>query len=272
MEPVRWHRFRWISGVISTGRHLSGGTHGDGVIFEMKRVRDDRYLYSVIYSFCDPHPCGNVPVGALVIDIAGNVYGVVNNGGEHYVGQVFELSPGAGHSGWTFRDLYDFCPMEKCPGGGSPNAGLAFRGAGSGKLYDGISPLFGTTLEGGTDIGGGTVYEVRPAGPGPRERTLYQFCSKPECADGNRPAAPVIVDGSGNIYGTTYYGGIGGIGGAGLVFRLDPQGGGWSESVLYRFCALANCADGLGPQGGVKMDGSGNLFGVTPFGGRACNI
>jgi uncharacterized repeat protein (TIGR03803 family) len=72
----------------------------------------------------------------------------------------------------------------------------------------------------------------------------------------------LIRDAQGNLSGTTYYGGANG---AGVVFELDTSG---QETVLYSFCALANCADGSNPAAGVILDKAGNLFGTTISGGE----
>src|SRR5580692_1049585 len=70
------------------------------------------------------------------------------------------------------------------------------------------------------------------------ERVLYSFCQQTNCADGDAPFGGVVFDQKGNMYGTTAYGG-----GAlrGVVFKVTPKG---KETVLYSFCAQANCTDG----------------------------
>jgi uncharacterized repeat protein (TIGR03803 family) len=74
------------------------------------------------------------------------------------------------------------------------------------------------------------------------------------------------LDGSGNLYGTTF---LGGTGGAGTLFELTPNAAktAWTEAVLYSFCAQANCTDGAFPLGGVVRAPSGNLYGTTSEGG-----
>jgi len=92
------------------------------------------------------------------------------------------------------------------------------------------------------------------------------------CLDGQYPLASLIFDQSGNLYGTTSYGGAGCEQQCGTVFELSPpvsQGGAWTETVLYSFCAGANtkCQDGAEPAGQLTFDAHGNLYGTTVLGG-----
>src|SRR5208283_5807094 len=125
----------------------------------------------------------------------------------------------------------------------------------------------------------GTVYELSPNGAGGyNETVLYSFCSLANCTDGSYPDSYVPLDGSGNLYGTTYYGGLfasGPYSGYGLVFELSPEpgggcpsgsnsGNGWCETVLYSFLSTP---DGAFPFSGLTWDPSGNLYGTTYGGG-----
>jgi len=78
------------------------------------------------------------------------------------------------------------------------------------------------------------------------------------------------------LFGTTTAGGAnhpaGFTGGAGVVFELTPTGGSWTESVLYNFCAQANCSDGALPSGPLIQDASGVILGTTAEGGNACSL
>lgn len=102
-------------------------------------------------------------------------------------------------------------------------------------------------------------------------RVLYSFSGG---TDGFAPQS-LIFDHSGNLYGTTFWGGAGnptncGSSGCGTVFRLSPDGsGGWSETVLYTFCSQFECPDGAQPNGGLVLDSAGNLYGTTLDGGAA---
>lgn len=108
------------------------------------------------------------------------------------------------------------------------------------------------------------------------ERVLYNFCSTSNCTDGAQSWAGLIFDSAGNLYGTTADGGspqcynTSGYEGCGIVFKLSRGANGqWTETVLYSFCALANCADGYAPYAGLVFDSAGNLYGTTVYGGSS---
>jgi uncharacterized repeat protein (TIGR03803 family) len=133
--------------------------------------------------------------------------------------------------------------------------------------------FYGTTQNGGlVNIGlgtAGTVFSVTPSGT---LTTLYQFCSQPNCTDGNEPAAGLTLASDGNFYGTTFSGGTGVppctggvIGpGCGTIFRITPTG---TLTTLYNFCPVAGCVDGSGPNGGLIQGIDGSLYGTTEEGG-----
>jgi uncharacterized repeat protein (TIGR03803 family) len=94
------------------------------------------------------------------------------------------------------------------------------------------------------------------------EKVLHNF-GKGD--DGGTPDSSLILDAAGNLYGTTYSGGIG----YGTVFQLTPGADGkWTEKVLYRFCSISDCTDGENPYAGLIFD-AGNLYGTTVVGGAA---
>ena len=99
---------------------------------------------------------------------------------------------------------------------------------------------------------------------------LYSFCTQNSCADGSFPYGSLVFDAAHNLYGTTSDGGASGSGGA--VFKLTPQNGNWTESVIYNFCSLGNCADGAFPYSNLTFFGSsGSLYGTTYSGGTNSN-
>jgi uncharacterized repeat protein (TIGR03803 family) len=151
--------------------------------------------------------------------------------------------------------LYNFCSQANCADGSRVvnEGGLIFHG---GNLY-------GTTQFGGA-FGSGTVFELSPSGNGVwNESVLYSFTGG---ADGSEGYSSVLFDSAGNLYGTTYDGGANG---AGVVFELSPEGGTWTETVLYSFCSEAACADGEYPLTNLIMGKAGSLYGVTLLGGPA---
>jgi uncharacterized repeat protein (TIGR03803 family) len=135
----------------------------------------------------------------------------------------------------------------------------AFKGGADGAspaasvMRDAAGNLYGTTDSGGTSSNG-TVFKVDSAG---RETVLYSFTGG---ADGGFPAAGVIEDAAGNLYGTTINGGAFN---NGTVFKLSSNG---EETVLYSF---TGGSDGGGPSAGVIRDAAGNLYGTTVNGGSS---
>ncbi|MGH6848253.1 MAG: choice-of-anchor tandem repeat GloVer-containing protein [Methylocella sp.] len=227
------------------------------------------YQEKVLYSFCPGGgtDCtdGSFPVAGLIGDASGNLYGTTAAGGAQGDGTVFELTPNAAKTGWTNKVLYSFCALASCTDGEVPLAGL---------IMDAPGNLYGTTYEGGSggdvESSGGTVFELIPnaAKTAWAHKVLYSFCAKAGCTGGVNPNAGVIMDASGNLYGTTVFGAVGGSGG-GTVFELTPNAAktAWTETVLHSFCSQANCADGANPEAGLIRNASGNLYGTTAVGG-----
>ncbi|MGC9237993.1 MAG: choice-of-anchor tandem repeat GloVer-containing protein, partial [Thiomonas sp.] len=130
--------------------------------------------------------------------------------------------------------------------GNTPYAGLVMDASGN---------LYGTTVVGGTN-NTGTVFKITPAGA---ESVLHSFGAG---TDGNTPYAGLVMDASGNLYGTTSSGGANGYG---TVFKITTAG---VESVLHSF---GSGTDGNTPLAGLVMDASGNLYGTTDAGGANNN-
>jgi len=140
----------------------------------------------------------------------------------------------------TFTTLFSFNNSD----GANPQASL---------IMDAKGNLYGTTLGGGT-YGYGTVFKLDPSG---NQTVLHSFAGNLD--DGGTLNANLIMDASGNLYGTTYQGSA--PSGAGTVFRLDPAG---NETILHRF---TGGSDGAHPESGLIMDAEGNLYGTTFDGG-----
>jgi uncharacterized repeat protein (TIGR03803 family) len=257
------------------GTTTSGGNQG-GVVFELQRAASGKLKFIKLYTFCRHSSCldGSAPTGRLVIDTRGNLYGTTSQGGGND-GVAFELSPSETGK-WKETILHAFCSSFNCTDGAKSFDGLTYAGATGGAVYDGTSPLYGTTAAGGAH-NQGTVFSLVPNGDQWTETVLYNFCSQggSSCTDGKGPTHNVIVSRTGNLLGTTTLGGTNdeGFGGAGVAYELSPNGdGSWSYSILYQFCSVApHCSDGEFPSGALFEDGAGNLLGTTGGGGSPCN-
>lgn len=213
---------------------------------------------------------GAIPQG-LTVDGAGNVYGVAGHGGRNGsdcyegCGVAYELSRHG--SIWLFGVLHTF---QDKPDGASPLAPMIFGPHGA---------LYGSTAGGGLagmgnnchNSGCGTIFKLQPPATVCRatscpwvETVLYRFTG---AADGDLPNLndALVFDQSGNLYGTTNYGGYtggscGANSGCGVVFELSPSNEGWTETVLYSFQDGGN---GAYPEAGVIFDQYGNLYGTN---------
>jgi uncharacterized repeat protein (TIGR03803 family) len=243
------------------------GTAGQ-VVFELSPDGSGGWTYSVIHVFCTQTPCpdGSSPSGSLIVDSAGNLYGVTQSGGKG-AGIVYELMPQGGGQ-WKFFLMSSFCKRVACIDGEGPSGGLSYFGQKSGAPYDGTSPLYGTTQTGG-EYQKGTVYRLTPPPAGAKRtwwksKTLYSFC--PEgggcLTDGYQPKTGVVVDSNHLLYGTTNYGGQFY---SGTVFKLTRSGSTWAKQILHTMCSANHCADGAIPLG-LTENGAGDLFGVTMTG------
>lgn len=235
------------------GTTYGGGAHEYGTVFELSPMAGGGWSEAILHSFNNPGD-GYAAVAGLVLDSAGNLYGTTVEGGWYNSGTVFELSPGAGGL-WTEKILHHFGSSNT--DGGGPFGGVTLD---AGNLY-------GTTTGGGA-YNAGTVYEIiRKTGT---EKVLHSFNNSGE---GHYPVAGVILDGAGNVYGTTSAGGQTQHCGvqrcpspAGTVFELTPnKSGNWSVKVLHTF--LGNGGDGTIPDAGLVFDAAGNLYGTTSAGG-----
>jgi uncharacterized repeat protein (TIGR03803 family) len=247
--------------LLMRGEKLSIGLRATLAIFALTLLTTSTWAATEkkLHNFGITDTDGHDPLGALIFDAAGNLYGTTFSGGDKNNGTVFEVSPN-GSGGWTEKVLHSFGHGTD---GIFPNPGLALDAAGN---------LYGTTYEGGYEQGQcapdgcGTVFELTPNDSGGwTEKVLHNF--NLDEMDGIEPDAGVILDGAGNLYGTTalggdYYGGT--------VFEVLPAGGGrWTEKKLLNFHQRGNI-DGALPQGGLVFDNAGNLYGTTSIGGDYC--
>lgn len=164
---------------------------------------------------------------------------------------VFAFASSAIVSAQSERVLYNF--QGGIHDGTNPSTALVADRAGN---------LFGTTTDGGsgTCTGGcGTIFQLKPTAGGRwTETVLYSFQGGD---DGAAPAAGLVFDHAGNLYGTTIGGGLSL---DGTVFQLTRSGNSWTETVLHSFTG----SDGAYPVDRLIFDHAGNLYGTTVFGGR----
>ena len=326
------------------GTAESGGSSGKGTVFQLSPSQGG-WTFNLVYTFTGGTD-GAKPVGGVIVDATGNLYGTTSAGGGFcQCGTVYKLTPS--QTGWTFQVLHSF---QGGSDGTSPAASLAFNGSrlagtttGGGRynrgtaftlpiaggqdfvyslngingnqpwssLYAGIigtsylggkdgvgnvfvlpgnqirpmhafhlgtalgdhplgnlisdsnNNLYGTTSQGG--VGGrGTVYKMKPG----NGRFVYGFSLVHSFSgpDGDYSDAGLVLDASGNLYGTTAFGGAD-AGYAGTVFKLTPGAKNkWTETLLHSF---TGGSDGANPYGGLAIDGAGNLYGTAIGGGTS---
>lgn len=253
------------------GTTVSGGTGGSGVVFKLDPSGTETVLSD-----------GGSPAG-LILDDSGNLYGTIEDGGILNCSTSAEVRPpiNAG-CGTVFKMdatgmetvLYSFTGGNNGPDGAFPNDSL---------IRDKAGNLYGNTLAGGKGVCAffptmpseqpvfplycGTVFKLDPTGA---ETLLHKFAAG---ADGVSPKASLVLDATGNLYGTTTNGGTGscfesagGLDdprvdvGCGTIFKIDASG---NETVVYNFSG----PDGRFPRAGLFVDSAGILYGTTLSGG-----
>jgi uncharacterized repeat protein (TIGR03803 family) len=167
-----------------------GGANNQGTAF-MLHPNSGQWSETVLHDFGDGRNDGSQPLANLVLDQAGNLYGITPFGGANLGGVLFKIEMSGGQA--TYSTIYDFCSKSLCTDGQTSFGALSIDASGT---------LFGSTRSGGTSFDG-TVFEF-----GQSLRVLRSFCLKPDCADGGYPEAGVAIDASGNLFGTTSYGGV----------------------------------------------------------------
>jgi len=229
------------------GMTPTGGTYGLGTVYQLQPQSNGTWILNVIHTFTGGNDGSSASAGRLILDRAGNLYGVTTVGGANGEGVAFEITHANGT--WTLTPLYAF---KGQPDGAFPYGGLLFDNAGN---------LYGTTYYAGVhDFG--TVYKLTHANGAWHETVLYSFKGN---TDGSAPISTLVSDSAGNLYGTTSDGGTSCA--CGTIFKLTPNANGtWTESVPYRFPG----SPGAGfSYNGMVADTAGNFYGATTHGGSA---
>jgi uncharacterized repeat protein (TIGR03803 family) len=220
--------------------------------------------FHVIHTFTGKD--GGWPYAGVTIDSSGNLYGTTYTYGAKGYGVVYRIKPAG--SSWTFNTLYTFT-------GGKDGAFPAAR-----VILGPSGTLYGTTQGLGYSGSYGTVFNLRPPTTCGTSfcpwkiTTLYAFKGEPDCNGETNSFSDLVFDTKGNIYGTTYNGGVHNNGQAlneGCVFKLTPTStGGYTEKVIYSFGGT-NPKEGRHPFAGLIVDKAGNLYGTTSEGGSSCS-
>jgi uncharacterized repeat protein (TIGR03803 family) len=249
-----------LYGTTYTGGFDCGGAQGGGcgVVFKLTPHSNGAWTETVLHTFTQGTD-GAYPVSGLSLDAAGNLYGTTLWGGASAAcpgngcGTVFQLKHQPDGS-WAYSVIHSFIGSD----GAYVRSALIFGPDGD---------AYGTTYYGdpyNTGFNWGTVFKLEPQPDGTwDESVLYGFTGDD---DGGNPVAGVILDAAGNLYGTTINGGIGN---AGVVFKLTPNPTGpWTENTLYIFTGVISPSDGAQPLG-LTFDAAGNLYGTTTYGGAS---
>jgi uncharacterized repeat protein (TIGR03803 family) len=231
-------------GTYNGGQGCSNG--GCGVVFELVLRANGQWSENILHEFAG-HSDGSTPIGSLIRDVSGNVYGAMTGDAGAAESGVFELTSGT--HGWSNTVIYS-------PGGCCltlDTSGLLYGGVGSG-TYD-----------------QGAISELLHGSDGWTLDTLYSFCAPSNCPNGVEPRAQLTWDVAGNLYGTTFFGGnvppkCPGNLGCGVAFQMTPNGDGtWTYHLLHLFAAFPY--DGRYPYAGLVVDAAGNAYGTTSQGG-----
>ena len=240
-----------LYGTTLSGAGNGCGGNGCGIVYKLTRSGVN-WTESIVHTFTGGTD-GSSPRAGITLDSAGNLYGTTTLGGNYGYGVVFQMTPSGG--GWNENVLYTFTGGAD---GGSPLSGVIFDGLGNlygGNANDGSAPckayelspsggswnftllygftyeqgancarnlsfdnagnLYGTTAGGGS-YANGVVFELSHSGGSWTYTALHEFTGGD---DGEDSYSNIVIDSSGNLYGTAS---LGGTHGAGVVFQLAP--------------------------------------------------
>jgi uncharacterized repeat protein (TIGR03803 family) len=240
---------------IDAGGNLYGtrendGKHQGGTVFKLTyNPVTASWDYTVLHNFCSRTGCadGAMPLGAPILDSAGNLYGTASKGGATNEGVAYEVTASG-----KYKVLFSFCPDASTCANGSQPLGLTYAGADAGQPYDGKSPLYGTAAT----LGTGIVYKATHRHKSWDWTAIYKF---PNEFGGGCYSDAVTLDPAGNLYGATEYCGDDD---RGEAFVLAKNHQGWTKVGHYSF------ESGFEARGGLLMDQRGDLYGLTEEGGK----
>src|SRR5579872_79907 len=234
-------RFGNLYGTTQVGGDLAACSGGSGTVFRLSRSAQG-WTETVLYQF-EGGTDGSWPMGALVFDGGGTLYGTTRFGGSYQSGTVFRVRPLA-TGNWDEDVLYAF--TGTAPDGLFPESGV---------VLDRLGNLYGTTVAGGSGACG-IVFELSPGFSGWRETVLHGFAP----TEGSWIQAGLSWDNSGDLWGVAADGGAYGFG---SVFQLAATPNGWMFQPIHSFDNL----DGDQPESNVVIDSSGTVYGTTVYGG-----
>jgi uncharacterized repeat protein (TIGR03803 family) len=222
------------------GTTISGGTSFQGTVFELSPTASGPWTETVLYNFSGGADGGFPYASKLLMDGAGNLYGMTESGGLYGFGTVFEVM-NKGNGTWTERVLHNFQDLND---GANP--------FGSSLIFDSSGNLYGVASGGGAHDYGVVFELVRATTGGWTQKVLYSF---PGGSGGSFPTGNLVIDSAGNLYGQAFY----------IAYELSPNSNGtWTEKTLHTF---GGGSDGATPYAGFTVDGAGNLYGTTNAGG-----
>lgn len=222
------------------GTAVNGGTPGWGLVYSLTPSHGT-WTENILYQ-AQNNGDGQYPWGGVVFDAAGDIYGILEAGGQSGFGAIYKLSRSG--SGWQETTLHSFTYQGN--NGAYPQSGL-IKDA-SGNMYGATAHLPGA---------GGSAYELTPSGGDWNYNFLDSFSGGINLG----PYDKLVMDAAGNLYGTTYADGQYGYG---SVFKLTRSGGGWSYHSLHDF---TGGRDGANPICALVFDSVGNIYGTAAAGG-----
>jgi hypothetical protein len=226
---------------------------GCGAVFELTPLQNGTWMETTIHQFSGS-PDGALPSSGLILDSAGNFYGMTQYGGTGRCasnrntgcGTIYKLTSDS-HGGWTETVVYNFAF-----GGGFgifPLGGL---------ILDEAGDLFATSQAGGDGLG--IVFQLHDSQKvGWQQNVLHRFFGAP--LDGRLPLG-LVENLRGDLFGVTEGGGAHQ---GGMVFELEHAKGG-KEEILHSF---AGPPDGANPVAGLVRGSHGHMYGTTRYGGTA---